>query len=100
MQEMFCLRCGKEMRHAGREKLQLGETGWFLGNLSNLFAGAMEVDIYICAGCGKVEFFSPAPNQEALPQKQCPNCGKTHDFDDPKCPFCKYDYYGTFRRED
>lgn len=22
----------------------------------------------------------------------CPNCGKTHDMDDPKCPFCKYPY--------
>ena len=22
----------------------------------------------------------------------CPNCGKKHDFDYPKCPFCKYEY--------
>ena len=30
--------------------------------------------------------------EEELPQKQCPNCGKMHDFDYPKCPFCKYEY--------
>ena len=99
MKEMFCLRCGKEMRSAGREKLQLGETGWILGDLPNLFAGAMEVDIYLCSGCGKVEFFSSASHGEELPQKQCPNCGKTHDFDCPKCPFCKYDYYARHQTD-
>ena len=25
---------------------------------------------------------------------ECPKCGKMHDFDYPKCPYCKYDYYG------
>ena len=29
---------------------------------------------------------------DALPQKECPQCGKHHDFDYPKCPFCKYNY--------
>ena len=29
---------------------------------------------------------------EALPQRQCPKCGKNHDFDYPKCPHCDYDY--------
>ena len=24
----------------------------------------------------------------------CPKCGKMHDVDWPKCPFCKHDYYG------
>ena len=28
-----------------------------------------------------------------LPQKNCPQCGKQHDFDYPKCPHCDYDYY-------
>ena len=66
---MPCLRCGHEMNHIKTEKLQLGQTGWILGDLPNLLAGAMEVDIYTC-----------------------PNCGKKHNFDYPKCPFCKYDY--------
>lgn len=27
-----------------------------------------------------------------LPQKTCPSCGKTHDFDYPACPHCGHDY--------
>lgn len=27
-----------------------------------------------------------------LPQRQCPKCGKKHDFDYPQCPHCNYDY--------
>jgi len=30
---------------------------------------------------------------EKLPQKTCPNCGKQHDFDYPKCPWCQHDYH-------
>jgi len=32
---------------------------------------------------------------DALPQKKCPRCGKEHDFDYPKCPYCKFDYSGN-----
>ena len=87
------LRCGREMHHVRTEKLQLGETGWILGDLPNLLAGAMEVDIYSCPGCRKLEFFLADTAEGDLPQKQCPHCGKRHDFDYPKCPFCKYDYH-------
>lgn len=93
MGNISCLRCNKEMRFIMREKLQLGETGWVLGDLPNLLAGAMEVDIYTCSACGKIEFFMTEPPEEELAQRRCPKCGKMHDFDYPKCPFCKYDYY-------
>ncbi len=89
---LLCLRCGQEMNHIKQQKLQLGQTGWFLGDLPNLLAGAMEVDIYSCSGCGKIEFFLADTQEPDLPQKQCPKCGKQHDFDYPRCPFCKYDY--------
>ena len=36
-------------------------------------------------------FKTPKQNEE-LPQKQCPSCGKSHDFDYPKCPYCSHDY--------
>lgn len=91
--DVDCIRCRRKMQYAGMEKLQLGQTGWLLGDLPNLVAGAMEVDIYCCPGCGKLEFFSAKGMDEALPQKRCPKCGKAHDFDYPKCPFCKHDYY-------
>ena len=56
-----CLRCGKQMSHIGTEKIQLGQTGWIFGDLSNLLAGAMEVDIYCCPECRKLEFFQQMP---------------------------------------
>ena len=94
-QDLLCLRCGQEMNHIRTEKLQLGQTGWILGDLPNLLAGSMEVDIYSCPKCKKLEFFlaDTIPTEEELPQKKCPSCGMRHDFDYPKCPFCKYDYY-------
>lgn len=93
MKNISRLRCNEEMRYIGREKLQLGQTGWILGDLSNLISGAMEVDIYACKTCGKLEFFMADTLEDELPQKECPKCGKKHDFDFPKCPFCKYEYY-------
>ena len=54
---MRCLRCQGEMEHLGREDLQLGKYGFFTGHLSNLFSGALEVDIYACKNCGKLEFY-------------------------------------------
>ncbi len=87
-----CLRCGCKMTHIKTEKLQLGQTGWIFGNLPNLLAGAMEVDIYSCPECRKLEFYLADVKEDGLPQKQCPNCGQQHDFDYPKCPFCKYEY--------
>lgn len=29
---------------------------------------------------------------DTLPQRRCPQCGKTHDFDYPRCPFCGFDH--------
>ena len=89
--ELICLRCGEQMHLARREKIQLGETGWIMGDWSNLLAGAMEVDFYCCVSCGKIELFQPRDGENArLPQKICPNCGKEIDFDYPKCPYCKH----------
>lgn len=93
MDNLFCLRCNEEMNHVKREKLQLGKRGWLLGDIPNLVAGAMEVDIYVCPSCRKLEFFLLEAQEEELAQTKCPNCGNSHDFDYPRCPFCKYDYY-------
>ena len=87
-----CLRCGGRMQPVKRVKIQLGQAGWFLGNLPNLAAGAMEVDIWHCSGCGKLEFYAAEEVQPSLVQVTCPKCGMHHDFDDPKCPHCGYRY--------
>ncbi len=93
MKSITCLRCNTEMNYAGTQKLQLGETGWILGDLPNLLAGAMEVGIYTCPTCGKIEFFQPEIDEDTIALRQCPKCGHKHEYDYPKCPFCKYDYY-------
>ena len=85
------------MKYIGTEEFQLGKTGFFLGDLPNLLAGAMTLSVYRCSSCGKVEFFSfePMESEEEeyrIPQVQCPRCKRMHDMDYPKCPFCKYDY--------
>ena len=97
--ELPCLRCGTQMEYLKTEKLQLGQTSWLLGDLPNLFAGAMDVEIYICPVCRKLEFYQgdgEAKRQvsSGIAQKICPKCGLEHDLDDPKCPRCKYRYYG------
>lgn len=90
-----CLHCGNNMQYIQSEKIQLGQTGWLLGDLSNLLSGALEVEIYTCSECGKIEFFKTESDMFAdqIEQKKCPNCGKKHDFDYAKCPYCKHDYY-------
>ena len=96
MRNINCLRCNTKMEYVGHERIQLGETGLLLGDLPNLIAGSIEVDIYICPECQKLEFYS-ASNEEkreaSLPKRTCPECGDEHDFDYPRCPRCKYDYY-------
>ena len=54
---MRCLCCGATMEDLGCEEIQLGHYGFFSGHLSNLFSGALDVRIYACPGCGKIEFF-------------------------------------------
>lgn len=96
MEQFTCLRCGTAMRFAGTERLQRGKTSWLLGDLPNLLAGAREVSVMECPHCGKLEFFSgsckAAPEGDALPQRSCPNCGASHDFDYPRCPLCGHNY--------
>lgn len=91
-QPLSCLRCGTVMHHARTENIQLGKTGWVLGDLSHLIAGAMYADIYCCPSCGKLELFAAEVPDTALPQMTCPQCGHRHDFDFPACPFCKHRY--------
>lgn len=36
--------------------------------------------------------FKVSKQSDDLPQKECPECGKMHDFDYPRCPHCGHDY--------
>ena len=55
----------------------------------------------LCLIAGVIVFavglFVPMQKKDAiidddLPQRQCPRCGKKHDFDYPQCPHCDFDY--------
>ena len=99
MSTLTCLRCGEPLQYMSKEHLQLGKTGWILGDLPNLVAGALPVDIYVCPNCRKLEFYMAEGENihadEELPRRTCPKCGAVHDFDAPKCPKCKHDYYAV-----
>ena len=116
MRTLNCLRCGSAMGFVMRERFQLGQTGLILGDLPNLLAGSLELDVYGCPQCGKLEFFQPETavsefrpepqeglppeagqriigvSADGVPQVRCPSCGKNHDFDYPKCPCCDFAY--------
>ena len=57
-----CLRCSGKMESLGKQKIQLGKHGFFLGDLSHLLSGALDVEIFKCNKCGKYEFFEPEEN--------------------------------------
>jgi len=94
--KLECLRCNSKMYYLMTEKIQLGQTGYLLGNRSNIIAGSIQLEIYTCPSCGKVEFFQPSgqvEQEDRIAQRRCPKCGYLHDVDYPKCPFCKFDYF-------
>ena len=115
MRTLKCLRCGANMKFAMQQKFQMGEAGFLTGDLPHLLAGALELEVWFCPDCGKAEFFVPGTGKreeepefdfvgsmvsegidsismDGMPQKKCPVCGREHDFDYPKCPYCKHDY--------
>ena len=123
MRKRKCLRCDAAMKFGMQQKFQLGQTSFLLGDWPNLMAGALELEVWFCPKCGKVEFFVPgtsnlpvkqpepvqteefdyvgamvnegidAVGKDGMPLKKCPTCGRKHDFDYPRCPYCKHDYY-------
>ncbi len=84
------------MSYLTREKFQLGQTSFFLGDWPNLLAGALEMSIYACPSCRHLEFFMENSFEsyegDKIAKKSCPKCGMSHEMDFVKCPFCKYDY--------
>ena len=88
-----CTNCGRDMRFMKREHVQLGKTSWLFGDWPNLLAGALDVGIWCCPECGKLDFYCVHPDREpevgnSMAQVSCPHCGCEHDLDDPKCPYC------------
>lgn len=109
--QLNCLRCGTGMRFMGRDKFQR-RPDLLLSDLTFALAGGMEIDIYFCPKCGKLEFFQPGSDKFAgtadeaktgsgylppdapggLPRKKCPLCGAVLDFDYGRCPYCEHEF--------
>ena len=60
---MECLRCGAGMEDLGCEDIQLGQYGFFTGQLSNMLSGSLSVRILRCPNCKKIELFSADDEQ-------------------------------------
>ena len=95
MKKLNCLRCGSGMEFMMREHIQLGKTGWLTGDWGNLLAGAMDVAVFSCPRCGKLEFFRgefaenvPCEEEDRMARTTCPACGTESELDTPKCPRC------------
>ncbi len=86
-----CSGCGGAMRLFGREQIQLGRSSLLFGTLPHLLAGALDVEIWECPDCGKLDLYRGEEVEEdegRMAQVICPRCGAEHDLDDPKCPNC------------
>ena len=87
-----CASCGTALQFLKRENIQLGKTGWILGDWPNLWAGAQDLEFWVCPNCRKLEFYVPDAEELIeegnMAQTTCPTCGTQHDLDDPKCPRC------------
>ena len=104
MENKRCANCGGEMRFLKRENVQLGKHSFFAGDWSHLFAGAQDLEFWVCPQCRKLDFYIPEDvmpkaaepvmsawtesGEDRMAQVACPVCGAEHDMDDPKCPCC------------
>ena len=83
------------MQFLSNESIKLANVGPVIDNLLNLISGGLKVNIFVCHKCRKLEFFL-AENEtldDDTPKKTCPKCGTVHDFDYPKGPKCKHEYF-------
>ena len=101
MKDMNCLRCDRPMRFLMRENIQLGKASPWWGQRSNIIAGALEADIYVCLRCGKMELFRPdgavperteeEPEEEEILSPisaKCPHCDAIVGLYSFQCPKC------------
>ena len=101
-----CLRCGRDMVCWKRNMYLDLEEGMIFR-----VPDWVQIDVYRCPGCGKLEFFQAGFSSKAEehlpvaaepdpvdtagyytpgfgPDVKCPVCGKEHPADDPFCPLC------------
>ena len=55
---MNCLRCSRTLTHAGTRNFHQGPNFGALGDWGELLVGQESVEMYVCPGCGHIEFFT------------------------------------------
>ncbi len=98
-----CLRCeNSEMRFLKREDIQLGKQS-FWHDWNHILHGSLDVDIYVCPKCGKLEFFAPQPVMDSMRveeicskpgeivARRCTECNRIVPKDLTCCPGCGAD---------
>ncbi len=68
---LVCPRCGSQMFFAGTKKFHEGSFDWglWLGDLGEMFTNREHLDVYVCAECGRAEFFVEGLGEERRPPK-------------------------------
>ena len=54
---LACVRCQRELDYIGNKTFHEGARLGVFGDLGELFVHTQSFDVYVCSGCGHVEFF-------------------------------------------
>ena len=57
IREIYCPYCDVQLQYHGARRIQLGRYGWFVEHWDQLMAGSLDVQLYVCPRCGKIEMF-------------------------------------------
>jgi hypothetical protein len=55
---LTCLRCQREMRFLGTKSFHEGTRWGALGDLGEMFVAKMDLEMFCCTQCGRVEFYA------------------------------------------
>lgn len=58
--QLLCLRCQRDLAFAGRKRFHDSSYARE-ALLGEFFVNREELDMYVCRGCGKAEFYAPEP---------------------------------------
>lgn len=81
-----CLRCDEDMILLEKTCIQLGESTMLTGSWAAY--GGLEVEIYKCNKCLKLEFFSIAEESSDPLKVKCNQCGREYYSYYQSCPKC------------
>ncbi len=57
IRQIYCPYCDVLLRYRGANRIQLGKWNFFFEHWDNWRSGALNVQIYECPKCGKIELF-------------------------------------------